>query len=141
MSKLVTFLVFICILSSCKTHQTEFLEFESSNAVIIGENKTNITLVPRNKKVIVKIFRKNEYFDNKKISKEKYQQILSIYNQIFEKDSSKSLWLDPPILKIKYQKDNFKKDFYYIGVPKKDEKFHELLNMILKSAKLEIRDI
>jgi len=104
-----------------------------------------LNIIPKksnaNKKVIVKIYRKNEYFDNKKISAEKYSQILNLYAQISEKDSSKTVWVDPPTLEIKYRKENYQKDFYYIGIPKNNEKFRELLDLILESAKLDINEI
>ncbi|MDN9006637.1 hypothetical protein Q0P47_13735, partial [Staphylococcus aureus] len=91
------------------------------NAVIIGGNKTKITLLPttskRKRNVVVKIFYKNENLDNKRITSEKYQKITQLYLQLSEKDTTKTLWLDPPSLKIQFKKDNFRKDFFYIGIP------------------------
>lgn len=139
------FYISIFLLNSCVTYSNELLEFESSNAVVIGGNKTNIKLIPtdskKKKNVIVKIFHKNNYLDNKRITNEKYKQILKIYEQISIKDSSKTMWLDPPTLEIKYKNGNFHKDFFYIGIPKKGEKFREITDLILESANLKINDI
>ena len=70
---------------SCKTQTTEYLEFESSNAVLIGGNKTLIRLIPMTKKTLknvnVIIFCRGTSFDNKRISKEKYDFIVNVFKK------------------------------------------------------------
>ena len=145
MKQILFIFSFFIIAVSCQNVQNEFLEFESSNPIIIGGNKTNIKLIPtnsrRNKNVAVKIFHRNEQLNNKRITSEKYQQILDLYQKLSKKDTSKTLWLDAPTLKIKYKKGEFEKDFYYQGIPDENEDFRKVTDLILESAKLEMNDI
>ena len=133
------------ILNSCKIQTKEFLKFESSNSAIIGGNKTNIKLIPKNSKiknsVNVEIFSKNEYWDNRKITIERYNHILNLYNKLSEKDTAKTVSIDAPTLKVNYTKDNYNKEFYFEGIPKKGETFYDIIILILESAKLKITDI
>lgn len=75
---------FVVVLNSCTTANinSEFIQFNHMNAVVIGGDKLTITLIPtdRNRKrsVIVKTFRKGQYFDNRRISYQQYQQISDI---------------------------------------------------------------
>ncbi|MBB5334704.1 hypothetical protein [Chryseobacterium koreense] len=137
---IISFLIFY----SCSTQKNEYLEFETSNAIVIG-SKTNITLIPtyRNstKNVKVKIFRHNEYLDSRKITNEKYSEILGLFADISEKDTAKTTWIDAPSIEINFKKGDSIKKFYYNGIPQEDEKLYELTRLILETAKLKIQDI
>ncbi len=144
MKKNLLFLLLIVSVISCKTQNNEYLKFETGNAMIIG-GKTSITLIPTNKKraknVIVKIFYANENLDNRKISKNEYNQIVDLYKQISIKDTAKIEGIDPPYFRIEYRRNEFKKDFYYTGIPKKGEKFREITALIFKSANLNMNKL
>ncbi len=144
MKKNLLFLLSVMFIISCKTQNNEYLEFETGNAMIIG-GKTSIKLIPTNKKraknVTVKIFYQNENLDSRKISENEYKQIVDLYKQISIKDTAKTEWIDPPYFKIEYRKNKFKKDFYYIGIPKKGEKFREITELIFKSANLNMNKL
>lgn len=126
---------------SCKTHTAEYLEFESSNAIIIGANKTSIKLIQTTKKSVknvdVEIRYKENALDNRRISKEKYNLIVDLFKKISIVDTSKISWIDAPTIEIKYKNKDFTKDFYYQGMPKKDEPFYKVTELILKAANLE----
>ena len=142
--KIIFLTIIFLFFYSCSTQKNEYLEFETSNAMVIG-GKTNIRLVPtyrNNKKnVKVKIFRHNEYLDTRKITTEKYTVILNLFSQISEKDTAKAIWIDPPSIEINFKKKDSIKRFYYIGIPQKHEKLYELTNLILGTTKLKIQDI
>ncbi len=135
MKKNILILILTLFFISCKTQSNEYLEFSTGNAMIIG-GKTNIKLIPTNKKraknITVKIFYRNENLDNRKISENEYNQIVDLYKQITIKDTAKNEGIDPPYFKIEYRKNNYTKDFYYIGIPKKGEKFREITELIFK---------
>lgn len=126
---------------SCKTQTAEYLEFESSNAIIIGANKTSIKLIPTTKNSVknvnVKIFYKGNSLDNRRISKEKYDLIVDLFKKISIVDTLKISWIDAPTIKIKYKNKDFTKDFYHQRMPKKDEPFYKVTELILKAANLE----
>ncbi|MEC5395303.1 hypothetical protein [Bergeyella sp. RCAD1439] len=142
--KIVFLTIIFLFFSSCSIQKNEYLEFETSNAIVIG-SKTNIRLVPTYRKykknVKVEIFRHNEYLDSRKITTEKYNEILNLFSQISEKDSTKINWIDSPSIKINFKKKDSLRRFYYIGIPQKEEKLYELTNLILGTAKLKIQDI
>jgi hypothetical protein len=123
------------------------------NAVVIGGDKLTITLIPTHKKrkrpVIVKIFRKGEYFDNKRISYERYQQISDIILTIKQEElelQKKQNYLigivDGGSNSLYFKTDSTEKKFYTYGISKDyHRKFYEATELILKAAKLKIRDI
>ena len=145
MKQILIFLTVSVFLVSCKTQTTEYLEFESSNAVLIGGNKTLIKLIPTTKKTLknvnVIIFCRGNSFDNKRISKEKYDLIVDLFKKISINDSSKTIWIDAPTIKIKYRNKDFIKEFYYERTPKKDKTFYKITELILKSANLNVQNI
>ncbi|WP_226065470.1 hypothetical protein [Kaistella polysaccharea] len=142
MRKNLLFLLLIVLVISCKTQSNEYLKFETGNAMIIG-GETSITLIPTNKKraknETVKIFYANKKLDNRKISKNEYNQIVDLYKQISIKDTAKMEGIDPPYFNIEYRRNEFKKDFCYTGNPKKGEKFRKITELIFESAKLQFK--
>jgi len=153
-----SFLLIICslvLLASCtvKNVNSEFIQFNHMNAVVIGGDKLTITLIPTYKKrtrpVIVKIFRRGEYFDNKRISYEQYQQISDIILKIKQEElelPKKQNYLigilDGGSNSIYFKKDNTEKKFYTHGISKEYHgKFYEVTELILKAANLEIKNI
>ena len=145
---------FVIFLNSCATNiNSEFIQFDHMNAVVIGGDKLTITLIPTNKNrkrpVIVKIFRKGEYFDNKRISNKQYEQISDIILNIKQeelelpkKENSFVGILDGGSNSIYFKKGNAEKKVYTYGMSKEYHgKFYEATELILKTAKLEIKDV
>ncbi|MCW3160912.1 hypothetical protein [Chryseobacterium oryctis] len=145
----------LVLLTSCtiKNVNPEFIEFNHMNAVVIGGDKLVVTLIPTHKKkkrpVIVKIFRKGEFFDKKRISYEQYQQvsgiILSIKQGELEVPQKQNYLvgiLDGGNNSITLKKDTLEKKLNIYGISKDYHgKFYEATELILKAANLEIKDV
>jgi hypothetical protein len=128
----------VIFLNSCASNiNSEFIQFNHMNAVIIGGDKLTITLIPthknRKRTVIVKIFSKGEYFDNKRISYQQYQQIsdiiLSIKQEELELPKKQNSFigiLDGGSNSIYFKKGNAEKKVYTYGMSKEYHgKFYE----------------
>jgi len=144
----------VILLNSCASNiKSEFIRFDHMNAVMIGGDKLTITLIPtgknRKRSVLVKTFRKGQYFDNRRISYQQYQQISDIIVSIKQeelalpkKENYNIGILDGGSNSIYFKKDNAEKKVYTYGMSKEHhEKFYEATELILKTAKLEIKDV
>ncbi len=144
----------VILLNSCVSNiNSEFIQFDHMNALVIGGDKPTITLIPtdknRKRSVIVKTFRKGQYFDNRRLSYQQYQQISDIIVSIKQeelelrkKENYNVGILDGGSNSIYFKKGNAEKKVYTSGISKEYHgKFYEATELILKTAKLEIKDV
>ncbi|MDR2205350.1 MAG: hypothetical protein LBE36_04250 [Flavobacteriaceae bacterium] len=153
--KSILFISSLCILFSCSSqkNKTEIIRLHHINAIIIGGDEVEITLIPKKSKrkcpVIVKIFRDGESYDRKRISYEKYQQIrdtiLTISQEkinIPQNENYLIAILDGGSNSIYFKKDTIERKFYtYAIIEKYHGSFYRAAELILNSAKMDIRDI
>ncbi|AZA48677.1 hypothetical protein EG346_11005 [Chryseobacterium carnipullorum] len=148
-------LLFLFCLFSCTSQKNndEFIQLDHLNAVVVGGDGLTVILIPtkkhRKRPVIVKIFRKGEYYDHKRTTYEKYKQIQGIILKIkqdsieFPKSNNYLIGtLDGGSNSITLKKDNSEKKFQVQGISKKYHgHFYEAAELILEAAKLSINDI
>lgn len=144
MVKSIILIAIFLVFYSCATQKNEYLEFKTSNAMIIG-SETSIKLIPtyrsNPKNVKVEIFSRSKYFSCSKITTEKYSEILNLFSQLSEKDSAKIIQIDPPSFEINFKKGDSIRKMYYLGMPQKNEKWYDLTHLILGTAKLKMEDL
>jgi len=131
------------------------IEFESSNAIIIG-SKINIIIKPikNNKRAKAKI--KVEYKDNsfsKRISQKEYlnicNSILNIKDKIYTntKDSLKTRCIDGASTEIVVFKNNTKKKYFLDCISPEDKiddernRFWYAAKLILETVRMKIEDL
>ncbi|MGX9987622.1 hypothetical protein [Soonwooa purpurea] len=92
--KKIIYIVYLLFLFSCSSSRqilnTDFIEFNHKNYMVINDDQINIKLIPKNFRdkeyVSVKIIYQGEKLDNKRISKSDYEKIKKIINQINVED-------------------------------------------------------
>lgn len=131
----------------------EYIQLKHENVMVVKGDKLIITLIPtmskRKKSVIVKILRNNEQYDNRRLTYTEYEKIF----ELIVKTNQKELELpknqnytvgvlDGGSNSITLKKDSVEKKLYTHGISKEyHEKFYKVAEIILKAAKMEIRDI
>lgn len=156
--KKILFVLLSLFLISCKSYRKaeENIEFEYFNAVIIGGDDVNIELIPtysdRKKSVIVKRFYRGRSLDRTRISYPEYLEIKKLILKISQeslkenrKTKSKTSFigfLDAGSYSVKYKDKNQIKELYLSGLSQNyDGEFYTLVELIVKSAKLEMIDV
>ncbi|PIF46037.1 hypothetical protein CLU96_3055 [Chryseobacterium sp. 52] len=157
-NKIILFIIsFFCFLASCYSQKNikEFVQLNHENVMVIKGDKLKITLIPttnnRKRSVVVKTFRNNEQYDNKRITIAEYNKIIELIMQTEQKDIDPSLGanrrfqvavIDGGTNSITLKRDTLEKKLYTSGISKEyHNQFYEATELILKAAKLEINDL
>lgn len=153
MKKIVVLFLFCLFSCASQKDKDEFIQFTHVNSAVVGGDGLTVILIPtekhRKRPVIVKILRKGEYYDHKRLAYEKYKQIQGIILKIkqdsleFPKSNNYLIGtVDGGSNSITFKNDNSEKKFRVQGISKKYHgHFYEAAELILQAAKLSINDI
>ncbi|WP_431609137.1 hypothetical protein [Chryseobacterium sp. 'Rf worker isolate 10'] len=143
------------LLTSCTSQKNnnEYIQLNHENVMFVKGDKLTITLLPadskRKKPVIVKILKNDQQYNNKRITLVEYQKIYELIIKTNQKDIE--LPRNPNVMisitdggnnSIILKKDTLTKKLYSYGISKEYHgKFYESIELILKVAGLNIREI